>query len=376
MADPEKGTSKQDLLKRGTSTTSRGTKDRALDRQIMIPQVKTPMTTDVAPPTKPMSPTGVWAYRIGKALPNPADGWPHVVKIRNFKDLISHLERARLVGNVSKLAIVAHGDSAGLVQMDRNVSPDNVELFADDFGKLATFLTKNGKLMFMACQAGLANEGTHLLKKISSYLNPDQVVVGFSINGFWVGESSPGLAGNIFEAPKSMRGMPLKEYKGSKRMTEDSVFAKWAQDGRIIRLPLQEEISTLRGSWQVVTAKRSSKNVNRLRQATLKYSSVYPYAEDIIELVAKNNNTIWAGTYKYGLTDQTRGVDNPKTIDILYTTGKDKGKLALGIFRFGKADYASLTLCLAEPLKDRPKAFTTPVKSGRLLLELRRQVSP
>jgi len=378
VADSETGTSKRGTDQRGTGTTSRGIEDRSLDDRVAIPLTTTSMVTGVlpsqaakspnaAPAKKHISPANIWAYRVGWFLPNPANGWTHVFKIRGFKDLLTQLEETQLQGKVSKLVIIAHGDAAGLVQLNQNMTPENVALFGDDFNRLAMFLSTDGMLIFQSCQAGLGDKGSLLLKKISSYLQPNQYAIGFMVNGLSP-SIGPGLAGDVFEAPGSMPGMPLREFKNSKRMNEDSVYAKWAQDGYIVRLPIPEEFSNLKGSWEVIMAIANAKIASRFKSVTLKISN------DLIEL-ADDSKVIWSGTYKIDFTYRTEVAKKPRTIDINYTVGEYKSKTALGILSFGRADFNSLTICLAEPSKERPDDFTSPANSRRLLLELKRRTA-
>jgi uncharacterized protein (TIGR03067 family) len=60
----------------------------------------------------------------------------------------------------------------------------------------------------------------------------------------------------------------------------------------------------------------------------------------------------------------------PGQIDVKITSGDDKGKLVKGIY---KLDDDKLTVCVAEPGKDRPKAFAGKQGTGHTLLVLLRQ---
>ena len=57
-------------------------------------------------------------------------------------------------------------------------------------------------------------------------------------------------------------------------------------------------------------------------------------------------------------------------IDVKITSGTDKGKLVKGIY---KLDDDKLTLCFAEPGKDRPKEFAGKQGTGHTLMVLLRQ---
>lgn len=311
-------------------------------------------------PTQPLPTTNVWAFRIGNYKPNPAGGWTHAIRFSGLDDLIEKLKQASLQGRLSKLVINAHGNKAGLIQLDHNLEIDNVTSFAEYFNKLSTFLIPNGMLLFHSCQAGGGAPGTLLLSRISSYMQPGQYIIGYSVSGQNSG-SYPALAGDVFEAPNSMPDLPIELYKKGerRRLNENSIYAKWAQNGRVIRLPLEEEISRLKGLWTVIAATRNTKSERQFKDVSVKITL------DTFELT-KGDKRIWSGTYRIDINKI------PRTIDINYTFGKDKGKTSFGLLRFGEADFDSLTICLADPARERPDAFTSLANSGRLLLELKR----
>jgi uncharacterized protein (TIGR03067 family) len=57
----------------------------------------------------------------------------------------------------------------------------------------------------------------------------------------------------------------------------------------------------------------------------------------------------------------------PAAINLKVTQGDDKGKVIQGIW---KADGVTLTLCIAEPGKDRPKQFAGKKETGHTVLVL------
>ncbi len=60
----------------------------------------------------------------------------------------------------------------------------------------------------------------------------------------------------------------------------------------------------------------------------------------------------------------------PATIDLTITSGTDKGKEQLGIYRIEKD---AIVFCLARPGdKERPKEFAAPEGSGQMLLTIKR----
>jgi uncharacterized protein (TIGR03067 family) len=59
----------------------------------------------------------------------------------------------------------------------------------------------------------------------------------------------------------------------------------------------------------------------------------------------------------------------PKTIDITFTAGEDKGKTALGIY---KIEGDRLTICRTAPGKERPSEFSSRPSSRHTLMVYRR----
>jgi uncharacterized protein (TIGR03067 family) len=60
---------------------------------------------------------------------------------------------------------------------------------------------------------------------------------------------------------------------------------------------------------------------------------------------------------------------SPRTMDITFTEGPDKGKTSLGIY---KVEGDVLTICRAAPGQDRPAAFASRAGSGHTLMSYRR----
>jgi uncharacterized protein (TIGR03067 family) len=60
---------------------------------------------------------------------------------------------------------------------------------------------------------------------------------------------------------------------------------------------------------------------------------------------------------------------NPKTLDLLFTAGPEKGNTALGIYELGGDDWK---LCLTTRGGDRPEKFATQAGSGHALETLKR----
>ena len=71
------------------------------------------------------------------------------MEMRSLTDLADFLERARLRGVVTQLAIVAHGDQPEVVQLDRPLMGSNVPSFAADFAKIKPYLTADAMLTLL-----------------------------------------------------------------------------------------------------------------------------------------------------------------------------------------------------------------------------------
>jgi len=154
-------------------------------------------------------------------------------------------------------------------------------------------------------------------------------------------------------------------------MTEESVWAKWARDGKLIRRGALEDIEAFKeGSWTGTTATMNAKVMRELSGAKLLVKSTknpkvgQVDQHDPIELTT-GGKPIWSGTW----TGDWR--TKPYKIDITFTSGKDKGKTAQGILSFSE-DYQSLTICFGMDSGTRPTQFASPENSGYQLLELKR----
>jgi len=182
----------------------------------------------------------VWAFRAGNFTKDRSSGWSHTIHFKSLKELTEELANNSLEGQVEILAIVAHGDSNGLVQLDRNLTPGTLASFGDELDTLNKFLVTHGKLIFVSCIAGTGKEGDELLTGISKRL-PNRHVIGFTIFGGMAQEGFPTLPGQILEVQHWMPGMPAKLLKGLPTLTEYSYFSKWARNGYITRIPIDEQ---------------------------------------------------------------------------------------------------------------------------------------
>src|SRR5262245_3518915 len=209
MPDPPTSTSTRGVDRRtikdargtdqtGTDPKSRDTNDKALVQEAperVPPPAKTTagaaMDVDaisggqVPPPAKTIESAAerrltVWAYRELYFSRDPE--WSHTFKISGLKDLIERLEDLDVQHAVSRLAIVAHGNEGGVVRIDGEVTDKpgitlkTVDDYSAQFEQLSTFLTSDGVLEFQSCEAGAGENGSTLLKRLSSFLRPTQRV--------------------------------------------------------------------------------------------------------------------------------------------------------------------------------------------------------
>jgi hypothetical protein len=182
----------------------------------------------------------VWAFRVGNFVESSASGWAYAIRFNSLKDLIAGMSERKLNGRVESLAIVAHGDASGVVQLDSNLTPTTINNFTADLAALADFLDPHAKLIFISCLAGSGKEGDQLLTGISRILS-NVHVIGFTIQGAMAQEGLPSAAGQVLEGQNFMRGMPAEKMRGLPALTEYSAFSKWARNGYISRIPIQEQ---------------------------------------------------------------------------------------------------------------------------------------
>ena len=126
-------------------------------------------------------------------------GWSHAFAFSSLSGLADQMIRVvpALTGAVTKLAIVAHGDERGHVQLDRLLTPESATSFRQDFMQLDAFLGPYARLIFFSCIAGKDEPGSALLNIISGKFLPRRHIIGFEV----FGGVGPGgmrmLAGNI-----------------------------------------------------------------------------------------------------------------------------------------------------------------------------------
>jgi hypothetical protein len=129
------------------------------------------------------------------------------------------------------MAIVAHGDVAGSVQMSPPLTHNTVAAFSQELKALRNYLKPGAPLMFLACQCAGGPNGDRLLQGISA------VVAGNPVIGFiCANQVAPGAAGGF----KVFAPMPDPKLD---RNDEWSPWAKWSTFGTITRQPLYELVT-------------------------------------------------------------------------------------------------------------------------------------
>jgi hypothetical protein len=183
----------------------------------------------------------VWAFRTGNFVQDSSSGWRYSIPFNSLDGLIKELRDKKLMSQVETLAIIAHGDTGGLVQLDRDLTAKTIGSFGRALIDLNDFLIPFGKLIFVSCIAALGEAGDDLLNGISQFM-PNRHIIGFTINGATAQEGLPSVPGQVLEGENIIRGMPAKLLKGLPALTEYSYFSKWALNGHITKIPIQEQI--------------------------------------------------------------------------------------------------------------------------------------
>ncbi len=190
----------------------------------------------------------VWAAREDafEWKNDPTTGWSHLFTFGSLSDLSQQMIRARpaLPGQVTKLAIVAHGDLQGQVKLDRLLTPESATSFRQDFLQLDAFLGPYARLIFFSCIAGEDERGSQLLNIISGKFLPRRHIIGFEVSGGVGPGGALKLAGNINAVDRGGEaGGTLVAGPGSNStiLTEYSWYSKWSLNGRIIRLPRNQQ---------------------------------------------------------------------------------------------------------------------------------------
>jgi uncharacterized protein (TIGR03067 family) len=121
---------------------------------------------------------------------------------------------------------------------------------------------------------------------------------------------------------------------------------------------LDKEYAKFEGTWQIVSLEVDGMKVP---EEAFKESRLIIKGK---EFTMKEKIATYKGTF---LIDPTK---KPKTIDMKFTEGPEKGNTSLGIYELDGEDFK---LCLTITAKDRPTEFAAKAKSGLGLEVLKRE---
>ncbi len=176
--------------------------------------------------------TTIWSHyapNTGNWTNDPSTGWSLTVSFDDLGDLVDRIRRSGVgAGSVTRLAIVAHGDSDGVVRIDRDLTAGSIRYFEPALRAIGRFLTRGAFLEFYSCVAAAGLSGDALLSSLSRIL-PGRTIVGFVINGEFTSgfDNAPGNVGEAAHAAGSGRA--------GVRLDPWHYAAKWARDGAIVR---------------------------------------------------------------------------------------------------------------------------------------------
>jgi Domain of unknown function (DUF4347) len=185
----------------------------------------------------------VYAYKVGCYVRDFRTGWSHCFSFRNLGDLADKLSG---ISNITRLGIDAHGNEEGVVFLDEPpLSWNNYRSYADSLGMLGIcHLEANAKLVFYSCRSARGWRGSQLLARVSDLI-PGRIIIGFNVDlyGSTAQIAACLPAGTITEQPvldmqRSM--LPGTRIQDVPPASPWSQYAKWARNGRVIRLPLDE----------------------------------------------------------------------------------------------------------------------------------------
>lgn len=182
----------------------------------------------------------VWAYRVGVWTNNPGAGWNHTLSIGGLSDLSDQMEKAKLRGTVSHLAIVAHGNAPGLVQFDHDMTAATMSHFATDLARLKAYLTADAWVTFYSCIAGKDEPGSRLLIELSKQL-PGRTIVGFELFGFIGPAGALNTPGTMTAVETPVAQLAMKPNARHGNLNPWCPFAKRARDSRIVHYPILEQ---------------------------------------------------------------------------------------------------------------------------------------
>ena len=129
-----------------------------------------------------------------------------------------------------------------------------------------------------------------------------------------------------------------------------------ADDGK--KEPMDMDYAKLEGTWRVISLEVDGM---KIAEETIKDSRLVIKGK---EFTMKEKIATYRGTFTIDPSKK------PKTIDIKFTAGPEKGNSSLGIYQLEGDD---LKLCLTITAKDRPTEFAAKPKSGHGFEVLKRE---
>ena len=124
--------------------------------------------------------------------------------------------------------------------------------------------------------------------------------------------------------------------------------------------PDKDEVKALQGKWLVKEHEHGGKKTAAKVLANLS-----------LEVSGSKMTTRDAGNLKEGTSIVAIDAKaKPATLDLKVESGSDAGKVVKAIY---KLEGDTLTICVAEPGKDRPKAFAAREASGHTLMVFKKK---
>jgi uncharacterized protein (TIGR03067 family) len=120
----------------------------------------------------------------------------------------------------------------------------------------------------------------------------------------------------------------------------------------------KKEIEKFRGTWKWISMESEG---TKLPEATFKDSRLIMDGD---KFIARDPKETLSGTFTVSV------IRKPKTIDVIFDEGPEKGKVFKGIYELEGDTYK---VCIALPGKDRPTEFVSKPESGQVLQVLRRE---
>jgi hypothetical protein len=166
------------------------------------------------------------AAQLDKGVPVPDSFYPSDVGTRGAPPIRP--------GEISRLAIMAHGDQGGVAMVDgrdapTKLTPSTFEHYRSTLGRIGSFTKPMSTILMMGCLAGQGELGTQLLKLLSS------VWAGRDVVGFrTIGYRYPGEMTKVADTPNELPGMKDTNVDSptmwQKQGTEDAVRTLWAKN--------------------------------------------------------------------------------------------------------------------------------------------------